>query len=117
MEVNRRFAETMRNFERLRVIYDTTKTMVDRAIYFGDAHSGWHQLEQAQWYEEKRNMTQSFRNTHVAYRRKLAQYEGDLLEILEDFGQCEAQSGGMEDWFERWGLLFYQLIRTQYDRT
>ena len=115
-EVNARLSERMHNFERLRVIYDSTATLIRYATTYGDAHSGWHQLEQAKWYEVRNNIIRSFSGTQRAYQQKYQEFGHDLKDVLQDLHYCEATTGGIQDWYARWGNLFYTMIMTRYQR-
>jgi len=101
------------NYERLRVIYQTTNTYVERMTALGDAKSGWHQLEQAAWYAAKQKIVESQIGLQTAYRNKFDEFNRDLQSILQDVGRCEAQYG-FDDWYNRQGVFFYNNIISSY---
>ncbi len=113
---NRKLEEQLRNYEQLRIIYSNTKWQIEDAIAFGDAHSGWHQLEQAEWYTQKQNIIQSFRNTQRAYEDYLAQANPNLFDILNEISRCEEEAGGIENWFGLYGIHFYNSVTNRYVR-
>ncbi len=112
-EVNERLSARLENYEKLRVIYASYNQMYSYAVDFGNSLSGWHQLEQAVWYTEKVKMVKYQQDLSQVYTAKLEEFNADLRSILYDFGQCEEQYG-MGDWFNRYGVLYYQSLISGY---
>lgn len=112
-EVNARLSGRLANYEIMRVIYQTTVAYNAKMIDVGNSMSGWHQLEQASWFQAKLKIVQAEQELTVAYKDKLEQFNADLMNILQGFGRCEEQYG-MEDWFNRYGLLYYNNLIASY---
>ena len=106
----------LRDYERLRVIYSDTKDFSDRMIELGDAVSGFHQLEQMAWYQEKLKIGRTVQNMQNAYDSKLREFNTELEGVLREIDSCEAQ-GGHSGWYDQYGQLFYLTLTSHYRRT
>ena len=111
--MNERLSVRLEQYERLRVIYQSTHAAMVSSLAYGDAASGWHQLEQAAWYSAKQMIVGADASLRRAYLDKFDQFNADLRTILEDFGQCEEQYG-MPDWYRRYGVIFYNSLIASY---
>jgi hypothetical protein len=116
-DVNKALTIRLHSMEQARVIYDLNAAFVETSIEIGDAGSGWTQLGQAQWYQTTQVIKTSQRNNQIAYNQYYDRAFGDLHRILKEFAICEREAGGMEDWFERRGRMFYTILKSRYERT
>lgn len=110
---NAKLSEQLSLYEQLRIIYQTNKAFTDKMVEMGDTVSGYHQLEQAAWYAVKQQIKASQRNVEAAYKNKYTEFNGRLMGVLQEFGQCEAQYG-LEDWYNRYGVFFYNSLIASY---
>lgn len=110
---NAKLSERLALYEQLRIIYQTNKAFTDKMVEMGDTVSGYHQLEQAAWYAVKQQIKASQRNVEAAYKNKYTEFNGKLLDVLREFGQCEADYG-LEDWYNRYGVFFYNSLIASY---
>ncbi|MDH3524705.1 MAG: hypothetical protein OES32_14060 [Acidobacteriota bacterium] len=105
--------EQLGYYSQLGVIYRTADAYLVAMTGYGDARSGWNQLEQAAWYSEKQKIVASHERLKTAYRNKLEEYNRRLKAILDDYGDCEDEYG-LDDWYSRYGWPFYQSLTASY---
>ena len=103
------------DFERLQTIYDCTKNYTNAAIAFGDSASGIHGVSGLVWQQEKIKILKSIKGLDKSYDNKRAEFLGQLREILLELDACEQQHG-IADWYERFGVLFYDFMELRYHR-
>jgi hypothetical protein len=114
---NRRLETRLRQFEKLRVLYDgLVYSFIDHVVQYGDARSGWHQLEQARWYEVKLDMAQQRSAMNASYGAKFDEFMVDLNDILIALDECESEHGVIDHWYEAYGHTFYESFRAVYSR-
>ncbi|MBZ0326394.1 MAG: hypothetical protein K8F54_02205 [Altibacter sp.] len=115
VEARSDFNTTRYSFERLKTIYNCTKTFTDAAISFGDNVSGIHGVSGLAWQSERRKIEKSIKNLQKAYDNKYR----DLLEgqkrALMKLNECEAQHG-ISDWYDRFGYMYYEFTAMHYKR-
>jgi|GEM_PF-6601097 len=112
-EVNSRLQVRLNMYEKLRIIYSTNKELTDWAIDLGNSMTGWHHLEQAAWFGVKNNIIRAHKEVEDAYRAKYEVFNGRLRDILNDFGDCEAQFG-LDNWYDRYGNVLYNSLISTY---
>lgn len=104
------------SFERLKTIYQCTKTFTDAAISFGDNVSGVHGVSGLAWQSERRKIMKSIKDLQKTYDNKYR----DLLEsqkrALMKLNDCEAQHG-IPDWYDRFGYMYHEFSAMHYKRS
>ena len=110
---NERLQEQLDLYEQLRSIYATNQSFTEYAVMTGDALSGFHQLEQAEWYRQKLRIKEAQMGVTRAYNAKFDEFNLKLQGILQDIGACEARHG-TDDWYQRYGTLFYNSLINAY---
>lgn len=108
---NLRFA-----FEKLRAIGRWTENFTKKSIAFGDAASGIHGVAGLAWQGERAKIEQSYAQFGTAYDAKYQELVGDLEGALHEIGQCEAKFFGTDDWYDRYGFLYYSFMADRYRR-
>lgn len=104
-------------YERLRVIYRSTKDYVNNAITLGDKIPKPHTLLENAWAAQKFSINQSFEKTKQAYDAKLPELNDKLSEILDRVGQCETDFNNNPMWRQTSGFFFYNTMATSYKRS
>ncbi|MEO3864717.1 hypothetical protein [Rheinheimera fenheensis] len=104
-------------YERLRVIYRSTKDYVNNAITLGDKIPKPHALLENAWAAQKFSINQSFEKTKQAYDAKLPELNDKLSEILDRVGQCETEFNNNPMWRQTSGFFFYNTMATSYKRS
>ena len=103
------------SFERLRTIYNCTKTFTDRALAFGDNVSGVHGVSGLAWQSERRKIEKSVKNLQKAYDAKYIELLEKQKAALMKINECEAKYG-IQDWYERFGYMYYEFSAMNYKR-
>lgn len=109
------FNRTRYNLERLQTIYDCSRSYIDAAVAFGDNVSGYHGVVGLVWQGEKRKIVRSVEDLVQAYDDKRAQNLHSFHEALVELNDCE-QEHGMADWYDRFGVMFYNFVEMRYHR-
>lgn len=110
------FNQNRYSFERLKVIYECTKTFTDRAIAFGDNVSGVHGVSGLAWHSERKKIEQSVKDLQKAYDDKYVELLAKQQRALIDLNNCEAQHG-IPDWYDRFGYMYYEFTAMHYKRS
>lgn len=113
---NDRLRDRLAQFEVLRVYYDTREEWIAQVLGYGDARSGYHQLEQAKWYEVKKDIVRTNKDFGRVYAEAYERFREDLEDIMWTFDECEATYGGIDLWFERHGNIFLESFLAVYKR-
>ena len=103
------------SFERLKVIYNCTKTFTDAAISFGDNVSGIHGVSGLAWQAERRNIEKSIKNLQETYDKKYQELLESQKRALMKLNECEAQHG-IPDWYDRFGYMYHEFSAMHYKR-
>jgi hypothetical protein len=104
------------SLEKLRVIGSWTKKFTDKSIAFGDSVSGVHGVAGLGWQPERAKIQASYESFGKAYDSKYNELIGDLERALRDVGRCEAQYFGTNDWYDRYGFIYYTFMADRYRR-
>lgn len=104
-------------YEKLRVIYRSTKDYVNNAIRLGDKVPKPHTLLENAWAGQKYAINQSFEKTKQAYDAKLPELNSTLSDILDRLGQCETDFNNNPMWRQTAGIFFYNTMATSYKRS
>jgi uncharacterized membrane protein YeaQ/YmgE (transglycosylase-associated protein family) len=103
------------SFERLKVIYNCTKTFTDAAISFGDNVSGIHGVSGLAWQSERRKIERSIKNLQKTYDNKYRELLESQKRALMALNACEAEHG-IPDWYDRFGYMYYEFSAMHYKR-
>lgn len=99
---------------RLKTIHSCTIRMTDSAKAFGDSFSSATKSGLG-WYEARQKIEKSVENLNKAYDKKYVDLMGDLGNSMADMSVCEAQYG-LEDWYDRFGFVYYEFMKDKYKR-
>lgn len=110
-----KFIEDRLLLEELRIIYSSTKDFADAAMSFGDTVSGVHGVSGLAWQTERRKIEESLKNMDDVYDSKYQELIGTTHESLMAISACEDQFG-MEDWYNRFGFIYFEFLRDKYKR-
>jgi hypothetical protein len=109
------FNRSRYNLEKLQTIYDCSRAYIDAAIAFGDNVSGYHGVVGLVWQSKKRAIERSVKDLEKAYDKKRIEMLQTFQETLIELDQCE-RSHGMADWYDRFGVMFYNFVEMRYHR-
>ncbi|MAT90257.1 MAG: hypothetical protein CMC35_06150 [Flavobacteriaceae bacterium] len=109
------FNEVRYLFEQLATIYKCTKNFSNAALSFGDNASGIHGVSGLAWQAERRKIEKSVADLEKAYDKKYGELLESLSESMLKLSECEARYG-VEDWFDRFGYMYFEFIRDKYQR-
>jgi hypothetical protein len=104
------------SFERLKTIYQCTKTFTDAAISFGDNVSGVHGVSGLAWQAERRKIEKSIKDLQKAYDDKYRELLESQKRALMKLNDCEAEHG-IPDWYDRFGYMYYEFSAMHYKRS
>jgi hypothetical protein len=102
--------------EKLRAIYGATKNYTDSAIAFGDSMAGLHGGFGVGWPEQRRGIQEAFENMGRTYDEKYREYMIGLRNALDAVAVCEAEYNDEEDWYSRFGFIYYSYMQDRYRR-
>lgn len=114
-DARQRFNKNRYTFEQLQTIYNCTKDFTDKAIAFGDNVSGYHGVSGLAWQSQKGGIYKSIKELNDAYDSKRKELLESQLEILMALNNCEAEHG-LEDWYDRFGYLYFEFTQMHYKR-
>jgi hypothetical protein len=102
--------------ERLRAIYGATKNYSDNAIAFGDSMAGLNGGFGLAWPPERKGIQDAVAHLGVTYDEKYQDYMRGLREALESIATCEKEHHDVDDWYNRFGFIYYSFIQDRYKR-
>ncbi|MEO0996156.1 MAG: hypothetical protein AAFX58_01440 [Pseudomonadota bacterium] len=111
-----KFDEVRGVFEQLRVIYQCTKNMTDKALAFGDSGTNVHAVVGLAWQTERGKIEKSVDKLKQAYDNKYRDLLGQLQGSMMEISSCEAQYG-QPDWYDRFGYVYYEFMKDKYRRS
>lgn len=101
--------------ERARCITAANVRMAKSAIAFGDSSSGVHGVTGLSWsLGGKPQVEQALRDLKRTYTRKANDYLFEIDRSMKKLGQCEAEHFGERDWYQRYGWLYVNFMRSKY---
>jgi hypothetical protein len=109
------FNTTRYSFERLKTIYNCTKTFTDAALSFGDNVSGVHGVSGLAWQSERRKIEKSIKDLQAAYDNKYRELLESQKRALMKLNDCEMEHG-IPDWYDRFGYMYYEFTAMHYKR-
>lgn len=110
-----KFNHTRYQFEKLSAIYNCTIEYSKKAISLGDNTSGIHAVSGMAWQIQRREIEKSVDELKKAYDNRYGLLLKDLQEAMNALNICEAEHG-LEDWFDRFGYIYYEFIKDKYKR-
>lgn len=101
--------------ERARCITAANVRMAKSAIAFGDSSSGVHGVTGLAWsLGGKPQVEQAVRDLKRTYTRKANDYLFEIDRSMKRLGRCEAEHFGERDWYQRYGWLYVNFMRSKY---
>lgn len=100
--------------EKLRRVGTTTRAFAAKSIAFGDSVSGVHGVAGLGWQPERTKIERSLANFEKAYDAKYVELIGLLEVALKDIGQCEAKHFNVDNWYGRYGFIYYTFMADRY---
>jgi hypothetical protein len=105
------------NLERLRCTYAAYSRFVKASVAFGDNASGIHAVTGLAWQNARAEILAEFDKLKQSYDQKYAAMLPNLRSALEALGQCEAQHFHDNDWYTRFGFIYYTFMSDRYKRS
>ncbi|HPG11074.1 MAG TPA: hypothetical protein PLU37_06070 [Chitinophagaceae bacterium] len=105
-----------RSLARMSCIRMNIKKFTDAAISFGDNVSGIHAVTGLAWQAQRREIIASVDHFNQTYDRKYTELISSLQRALNGINECEAQFG-MRDWYQRFGFIYFEMMKEKYKRT
>jgi hypothetical protein len=102
--------------EKLRGIYGATDKYTKNAIAFGDSMAGINGGFGLAWPPERHGIQQAFEKMGKTYDEKYEGYMRELLKGLREVDACEKQYFGQDDWYNRYGFIYYTYMQDRYRR-
>lgn len=115
LSARQEFNKARYTLEKLQTIYDCTKAYTDAAISFGDNVSSYHGVVGLVWQSKRREVERSIVSLNKSYDKKRIELLGKLNTALMKLDACE-QAHGMADWYDRFGVMFYNFAEMRYHR-
>ncbi len=101
--------------ERARCITAVNVRMANSAMAFGDSSSGVHGVTGLSWsLGGKPQIEQAVGDLKRTYTRKARDYLFEIERSMKKLGQCEAEHFGERDWYQRYGWLYVNFMRSKY---
>jgi hypothetical protein len=101
--------------ERARCITAANVRMANSAMAFGDSSSGVHGVMGLSWsLGGKPQIEQAVADLKRTYTRKANDYLFEIDRSMKKLGQCEAEHFGERDWYQRYGWLYVNFMRSKY---
>ncbi|WP_178984212.1 hypothetical protein [Winogradskyella helgolandensis] len=109
------FNRTRYNLEKLQTIYNCSKAYTDAAVALGDNTSGYHGVVGIVWQSQRRGIMRSIEEVDKAYDLKRVEMLESFHDSLMALDACE-RAHGLEDWYDRFGVMFYNFVEMRYHR-
>ena len=104
------------SFERLRAVWATSKTIHDRGLALGDSAGSIHGIVGMQWQAERVKIEAAWKNVEKSYDAKHEELSLKLKTALQKIGECEREHYGVDDWYNRYGFIYYTFMSDRYRR-
>lgn len=108
--------KTRYRLEKLRRVYASGKNVVSHGLAVGDSMAGAAGVGGLAWASERLKILESLKGLQSAYDAKYAELMALLQTSLREIGDCEALVYGEEDWYERYGFMYYEFMAGRYER-
>lgn len=93
-----------------------TDTFTTKSLAFGDNVSGVHGVAGIAWQAERQKIEASHASFGKQYSAKYHELIGYLENSLNKIGQCEARYFRNDDWYDRYGFMYYSYMADRYRR-
>jgi hypothetical protein len=101
--------------ERAHCITVTNIKMANSAMAFGDSTSGIHGVAGLSWQlQGKPQIKEAVEGLQRTYVNKAGQYLSNLDQALHELGRCEARYYSENDWYERYGWIYLNFMKSKY---
>jgi hypothetical protein len=101
--------------EKLRAITSATIDMSENAVKFADSTSSVHGLWALAWQlEGKPQVEEAVKKLRETYDQKYRAYMKTLQRTLKHIDSCEAKYFNNQDWYNRYGFIYYSFIEARY---
>ncbi len=97
-----------------RAILLNSKQYYQSMVSFGDSLSSGLGSAGLGWTFARPKVELEWKKLKMVYRRKVDEFLFRLEEALMDMGRCEARVYGDDDWYDRFGILYLDFLRTTY---
>lgn len=101
--------------ERLRAIYQSTKTNTEHSISIGDSLAPSTGVAAIEWTRQKNDILKAMKDLQTTYREKYNGLMGTLRTALDMVAQCEAQVFHEQNWYDRFGFIYYTYMHDRYE--
>lgn len=112
-QAQRKLNRVRLTFERLRGIGMETKEMKDDALAVGQSISSMPGMGLG-WYGARRDIMEGWHQFTAIYEGKYRELLESLRGSLEEIAACEAEHFDEENWFDRFGFIYYQFMEDRY---
>jgi hypothetical protein len=102
--------------ERLRAIYGATKNYTEKAIALGDSMAGLPGGFGLAWPPERKGIQDALVRVGGTYDEKYDKYMRGLRQALDAIAACEKEHHGVDDWYSRFGFVYYSFMQDRYKR-
>ncbi len=102
---------------RARSLYDATHRFANAAQAVGDNLAPSTREAAFVWEMQKPRIAASLGQFDAAYDRKIADMLAALRRALEAIGECEARFYNNPDWYRRFGFIYYEFLKSRYQRS
>jgi hypothetical protein len=93
-----------------------TDNFTKKSLAFGDSASGVHGVTGIAWAYERQKIEASYASFGTQYDAKYRELIGYLENSLRKVGQCEAKYFKSDDWYDRYGFIYYSFMADRYRR-
>ena len=97
-----------------RAILLNAKQYHDAMVSFADSLSSGLGAAGLGWTFARPKVELEWRKLKQVYRRKVDEFLFRIEEALRDMGICETRVYGDDDWYQRFGVLYLDFLRTTY---
>lgn len=103
--------------ERLRAIYQSTKANTERSISHGDSIAPSTGIAAIEWNKQKNDILAAMDHLKGTYREKYTGLMGTLRDALNKVADCERQIFNEQNWYDRYGFIYYTYMHDRYELT
>jgi hypothetical protein len=100
--------------ERLRAIYQSTKANTNRSISLGDSLAPSTGIAAIEWNRQKNGILEALEHLKGTYREKYNGLMGTLRTALGEVAACEKQIFHEDNWYDRFGFIYYTYMQDRY---
>ncbi|HSM37597.1 MAG TPA: hypothetical protein VK837_14440 [Longimicrobiales bacterium] len=101
-------------FEQLRRVDRSTRRYYSAAMSVGDGIATLHMGAALAWQEEKIKIARSMQSFDASVEVKQKELLERLQDALRTIGACESEHFGVDDWYDRFGFVYYNFFALKY---